>query len=192
MLRFKNSRGNARRLLRPCCRRFGLSSFAPCLRHCQRARRETRQDAYRQRRNRPRATAYSLPSALGSHPGPAATKTASAIRIVHSIRHADPESNSGFPYSENLPMGMSAESSDNAQRNTQFPGMRLWPIIGQPRSVPRVTDNTSFETGVGLDLAPVYRGLPRIPQEILKDRTWRKSKSEGQKPSYHRPHARLM
>jgi hypothetical protein len=51
-----------------------------------------------------------LPKPLSSIPGVALSGVALAFQIEHWIRYALPESDSGFPYFENLPMGMSAES----------------------------------------------------------------------------------
>jgi hypothetical protein len=48
---------------------------------------------------------------LESIPCTALSGMALAFRIKHWIRHAFPEWLSGFPYSENLPMGMGAEST---------------------------------------------------------------------------------
>jgi hypothetical protein len=47
---------------------------------------------------------------LDSIPCTALSGVAFAFRIEHGIRHAFPEWLSGFPYSENFPMGMRAES----------------------------------------------------------------------------------
>ena len=70
------------------------------------------QEARGQRRTGPCATVRVLAicTPLGSIPCAALSGAATAFQIEHRIRHALPEWLSGFPYSENLPMGMSAES----------------------------------------------------------------------------------
>jgi hypothetical protein len=55
-------------------------------------------------------TASILPELLDSIPGVALSGAALALRIEHGIRHAFPEWLFGFPYSENLPMGLRAKS----------------------------------------------------------------------------------
>jgi hypothetical protein len=68
------------------------------------------QEARSQRNAGPCATGYLMSCRLGLVPRTASAGAALAFRIEHGIRHAFREWLSGFPYSENLPMGMSAKS----------------------------------------------------------------------------------
>jgi len=73
-----------------------------------------RQEACGQCRASPPATARVLYlcvslGPMGSIPGTIPSDSALTFRIGHWIRHAKPDFDSGFPYSENFPMGMSTE-----------------------------------------------------------------------------------
>ncbi len=114
MLRFKNARRDARRLGYLPWDWFGLCrrSLGLCL---GRPNRELHQEARGQRRTDPYAVADMLADCaplgpLSSIPGTALSGVAPAFQIEHWIRHALRDCDSCFPYFENLPMGMSAES----------------------------------------------------------------------------------
>ena len=113
-LSFKNARRDANWPGCSLARRFGRHYWSWRL-GCGWDDRQMRQKACGQRSAGPRATDRVL--AIGAPFGPPDSIPCTALsggalrfRIEHWIRHALRDFDSGFPYSENLPMGMSAES----------------------------------------------------------------------------------
>ncbi len=113
-LRFKNARRDAHRPGSLLVRWFGWHDGSWRL-GCGWDGRQMRQKACGERSAGPRATDRVL--AIGTSLGPPDSIPCTPLsggalrfRIEHWIRHALRDFDSAFPYSENLPMGMSAES----------------------------------------------------------------------------------
>ena len=102
---------------------------------------ELRGQSRGQHNRHPRAAALARERSTGRHGRAVGMGRAIRDRIEHRLRGAS-ANGFCFLFGENLPMKISKNPSDCAQRNTQLPGLESMPIIGQRGTGERVIQNT--------------------------------------------------